>query len=284
MKFFSDQQAEQLALLGGDVDVLALTDPSAVQPTGDIVVDRVAGTAMTAFTLRVDRPPFDRKEVRQAVAYALDRRPVNEAVDDGIGQLGNDHLFAPLFPASPRNIAQRDRDPAKVRQLLAAAGVPGLTFPLSFDPPTKDYALVIQDQLRQVGITVTLDQQTSAAFYGGDQATDTPWLSTTANLVAWAGRPAPSQFISPMVTSHGVWNGSKYANAALDAALVAYDEATTAEVRGQQADIIAAALHEDVPVILAVWDGAARAYNRARFVGVKAHPSGYVDFSAVSQV
>ncbi|MFI9387002.1 ABC transporter substrate-binding protein [Kutzneria sp. NPDC052558] len=283
VKFYADAQAEQLALQGGDIDALVITDPSVVQAAGDVVLDKVPATSMTTLTLRVDQHPFDRKEVRQAIAYALDRPAVNDAVDNGIAQLANDHLFAPLFPASPHDIPQRAKDPAKVRQLLAEAGVEHLSFPLSFDPPNKNYALVIQDQLKQVGIDVTLDQQTSQAFYGGDQAKDTPWLFTPANLVGWAGRPVPSQFVSPMVTSDGVWNGSKYRNPQLDAALLAYDGATTDQARAQQAKIIAAALHEDVPVVLTLWNGAVRAYDKAKFTGIKAHPSSFVDFSAVRQ-
>ncbi|TQS43002.1 ABC transporter substrate-binding protein [Cryptosporangium phraense] len=284
VRFYADSQAEQLALQSGELDALILTEASVIQAAGDIALDEAASTGMTALTLRVDRAPFDKKEVRQAVAYALDRPSVNEAVNDGIGQLGNDHLYAPLFPSAPKDLAQRKKDPAKVKELLAAAGVPNLKFALTFDPPNKDYALVIQAQLKEVGITVDLDQRTSAAFYGGNQETDTPWLFTTANLVGWAGRAVPSQFVSPMVTSTGVWNGSKYRNPAVDQALTAYDAATDDAERQKQAAIIADALHEDVPVVLSLWNGAVRAYNKRKFRGITAHPSSYVDFSAVSSV
>lgn len=171
-----------------------------------------------------------------------------------------------------------------MKQLLAAAGHKNLEFTLSFDAPNKSYALAVQDQLKHVGITVKLAEIPSATFYGGDQTKDTPWLFTSANLVGWAGRAVPSQFVAPMVTSKGVWNGSKYANPALDGALVAYDAAKDDGTRKQQAEIIAKALHNDVPVILTVWNGSVRAYNKTKFAGIKAHPSSYVDFSTVSQV
>ncbi|WP_250286593.1 ABC transporter substrate-binding protein, partial [Frankia sp. CiP1_Cm_nod2] len=232
---------------------------------------------------RVDRPPFTRKEVRQAVAYALDRPGVLTSVRDGAGVLGNDHLFAPSFASAPTDLQQRARDEAKVRSLLAAAGVDNLRFTLSFDPPNRSYALVIQDQLKQVGITVDLDQQTSGAFYGGDQTTDTPWLFTTANLVGWAGRPTASQFIIPMVKSQGVWNGSKYTNPAVDAAATAYDAATDPAERKKQAEIIARALNEDVPVIVSVWNGAVRAYRTDRIRGLRAHPSAFLDLTTVTR-
>ncbi len=282
--YYQDSQAEQLALQGGDIDALILTDASAIQASGDVVLDKVSGTGMTAFTMRVDQAPFNRKEVRQAVAYALNRPAINSTTDNSIGQLGNDHLYAPLFAAAPTDIAQRGKDAAKVKQLLAAAGLKSLAFTLSFDEPNKSYALAIQDQLKDVGITVKLADIASATFYGGNQTKDTPWLFTTANLVGWAGRAVPSQFVAPMVTSKGVWNGSKYANPAVDRALIAYDAATDETGRKRQAEIIAKALHEDVPVIISIWDGAVRAYNKAKFAGIKAHPSSYVDFTTVSQV
>ncbi|MCW2876539.1 MAG: hypothetical protein JWQ95_639 [Sphaerisporangium sp.] len=284
IKFYADDQADLLALQSGEIDTQILSRPALAGPLkglGDIVVDQVAGTGLTAFTLRVDKAPFDRKEVRQAIAYALDRPGVNTTVYDGVGALGNDHLLASLFPVAPKDIPQRAKDPAKVATLL---GGQKLSFALTYDPPSKDYALTIQNQLKQVGIEVTLDQRTSADFYGGDQAKDTPWLFSDANLVGWAGRAVPSQFIIPMVKSGGVWNGSKYANPTLDAAAKTYDSATTDEERKAQAEIIAKALNEDVPVIITVWSGAIRAYNGKRFTGITAHPASYVDFSSVSRL
>ncbi|MFC1432056.1 ABC transporter substrate-binding protein [Streptacidiphilus sp. N1-3] len=286
--FFADDQADLVALQSGSIDVQVISQPDLVQPLaaagGDITVDQVQSTGVTVLTLRTDKAPFDRKEVRQAVAYALDRPAIKTGVAAGVGDLGNDHLFAPLFPAAPKDIQQRAKDQAKVTQLLQTAGVGSLRFTLTFDPPNKNYAVTIQSQLKQVGITVDLDQRSSNDFYGGDQAKDTPWLFTTANLVAWAGRPVPSQFITPMVKSGAVWNGSKYANKALDDAADAYDAATTDTARAAQAEIIAKALHEDVPIIVSYWAGTVRAFNGRKFTGIKAHPSEFVDFSTVSQV
>ncbi|WP_413760838.1 ABC transporter substrate-binding protein [Streptomyces sp. MMBL 11-3] len=287
VRFYADDQADLVALQSGDIDAQLLSRPALVEPLGDgggITVDEVKGTGVTVLTLRVDQAPFDRKEVRQAVAHALDRPALREAAGSGLGDLGNDHLFAPLFPAAPTGIPQRTRNKAKVAELLAAAGLDGLRFTLTFDPPSKDYAVTVRSQLKEVGITVDLDQRSSKEFYGGDQAEDTPWLFTTANLVGWAGRAVPSQLIIPLVKSNGVWNGSKYANKALDAAAEAYDAATDDAERREQAELIARTLHEDVPIVVAYWSGAARAYDADRFRGIRAHPSQYADLTTVSRV
>ncbi|MFI1714748.1 ABC transporter substrate-binding protein [Streptomyces litmocidini] len=286
VKFYADDQADLLALQGGDVDTQFLSRAALVEPLGDgggdLVVDEVRSTAVTVLTLRVDRAPFDRKEVRQAVAHALDRPALRQAAGSGLGDLGNDHLFAPLFRSAPTDLPQRTRDKEKVTALLKQAGIDSLRFTLTFDPPNKDYAVTLQSQLKEAGITVDLDQRTSKEFYGGDQTKDTPWLFTDANLVNWAGRPVPSQLVNPMVRSGGVWNGSKYANKALDAAADAYDAATDDAERRRQAGIIARILHEDVPLVIGFWNGNTRASRRS-FRGIEAHPSQYVDLSAVSR-
>ena len=283
VRFYADDQADLIALQSGDIDAQLLSRAAlalAVDGVAGIRTDRVRSTGFTALTMRVDRAPFDRKEVRQAVAYALDRAALQQGVGSGIGDLGNDHLFAPLFPAAPADIEQRSQNPAKVRELLGAAGVDKLAFRLTFETPDQDTAVAIQSQLKACGITVDLDQRTSAAFYGGDQRKDTPWLFTDANLVRWVGRPVPSALVSLMVTSRAPWNGSKYANPVVDAAARAYDAAGTAQERAAQAKIIAAALHEDTPVIIPYWSGAVRAHS-SRVSGVSAHPSEFVDLTGV---
>jgi len=285
--FYADDQADLIALQGGEIDAQFLSVASlatALTGTAGIVVDKAVGTGLTAFTLRTDQPPFQRKEIRQAVAYGLDRPAVLDSIGSGVGVLGNDHLLAPAFRGAPTDLPQRAQDRAKVSELVAAGGVPALSFTLTFDPPNRDYAVTIQNQLQQVGITVELDQRSSTDFYGGNQTTDTPWLFTPANLVSWAGRAVPGQLITPMVTSGGSWNGSKYVNPALDRASAAYDAATTDQERAAQAEIIAQALREDVPVIVSYWSGAVRAFNGAAFRGIRAHPSSYVDLRSVSRV
>ncbi|MCU1393560.1 MAG: extracellular solute-binding protein family 5 [Ilumatobacteraceae bacterium] len=284
IKFYKDAQSQVLGLQSGEVDtqvtsLLNLLTP--IENDKDFTIDKIGGTGVTVFTLRVDTPPFDKKEIRQAIAYALDRDAINETLSDGSAVLGNDHLFAPAYPASPTDITQRAIDLDKVKQLL---GGQEISFKLTFEPPTQDYAVIIQEQLKQAGITVDLDQRSSDDFYAGDQTKDTPWLFTPANLVGWAGRAVPTQFIIPMVKSGGTWNGSKYANPALDAAADAYDASTDLTEKKKQAEIIAKALNEDTPIIITTWATAVRPYNSKKWTGITAHPSSFVDFSTVSKV
>jgi peptide/nickel transport system substrate-binding protein len=287
IKFYQDLQSQFVGLQSGEVDTQVTSQVSLLAPlegNDEYTVDQVSGTGVTVFTLRVDAAPFDKPEVREAIATALDRTAIITTLSSGLNTIGNDHLIAPAYPAAPTDIAQRELDKAKVTGLLTKAGVPDLSFKLTFEPPTKDYAVVIQEQLRQAGITVELDQRTSEEFYAGDQEKDTPWLFTPANLVAWAGRAVPTQFIIPMVKTGGIWNGSKYANPKLDAAADAYDAATDDAEKKAQAKIMAEALHGDVPIIITSWTTAVRPSRSSKWSGISAHPSAYVDFTNVSQV
>ena len=278
VKFYRDEQSELIALQSGEVDTVLTSRVNVLRPIeadDALAVNTVPGTAVTVFTMRVDQSPFDVKEVRQAVAVALDRVAINTTLADGSGQFGNDHLVAPAFPVAPTDVEQRHMDRAEVRRLLDAAGLAELSFTLSFEPLARDYAVLLQEQLASAGITATLDEQTSEAFYAGDPA-ETPWLNSIATLVDWVSRPTPTQFVVPMVRSGGIWNGSKYANPELDAAADGYDAATDDETRRRHARAIAQILHVDVPIVITWWQPSVRPYG-ASWRGITAHPAAFLD-------
>jgi ABC-type transport system substrate-binding protein len=104
------------------------------------------------------RPPFADIRVRQAINYALDRDAMNSAMYDGQGEpmWGFFAKGSPWHDASLENYYKRDV--AKAKSLLAAAGVPNLSFDVYF-PPGADgtrAAEILQSQLKEVGITITL--------------------------------------------------------------------------------------------------------------------------------
>jgi peptide/nickel transport system substrate-binding protein len=146
---------------------------------------------------------------------------------------------------------------------------------LTFEPFSRDYAILLQEQLATAGITVGLEELTAEAFYAGELK-ETPWLNSTVTLVPWASRATPTQFVVPMVRSDGIWNGSKYANEELDAAADGYDAAVDDTERRGYAHTIAQLLHDDVPLVITWWASAARPYRRT-WRGIAAHPVEYLD-------
>ncbi|MEA2593988.1 MAG: peptide/nickel transport system substrate-binding protein [Thermomicrobiales bacterium] len=107
------------------------------------------------------RPPFDKKEARQAVAWALDRQQIVDFVANGHGvpitggPIGPDTHWAynglPIYTAP---------DPEKAKSLLQQAGVAEGTevvLVTTSGGAWADIAQVIQQQLAPVGINVKIE-------------------------------------------------------------------------------------------------------------------------------
>jgi peptide/nickel transport system substrate-binding protein len=276
--FYTDAQARVIAVQSDEADTTPIDFVTARALVSDdsIEVSQVGGTQTNILTMRVDTAPFDKKEVRQAIAWALDRAAVIERVLNGGGAEGNDHLFAPVYKSSPKDIEQRNVDQAKVDELLAGEKI---SFTLTYGATeSASVAQVYLEQLKQAGFDVTAEEMPDDQFYGGDQEVDTPWLFRPATLVVWAGRPTPSQFIAPMLLSTGVWNGAKYNNPDFDAAAAAYDASETDADKAAQGKILAETMWEDCPAVITYWGGNARATKKG-FTGMDA---GYFDVASVA--
>jgi ABC-type transport system substrate-binding protein len=101
--------------------------------------------------------PLLKKEVREAIEYALDRPAIAKAI--GFGQFEPLTQIVPSFsPAYNPGLNLRPYNPEKAKQLLAEAGYPnGFEVKLMTVAGSKDGATAIQSYLGEVGIKVTID-------------------------------------------------------------------------------------------------------------------------------
>jgi ABC-type transport system substrate-binding protein len=120
----------------------------------------------------VDKPPFENEALRQAIGYAIDRERLIENFYPEGSQVA-DQFLPPGIPFFEEGAEGFTYDPDRARDLLAEAGfADGVDLgPLSYRAEPRPYlpqppqvASDIRDQLAQVGITVTLDEQESGAF------------------------------------------------------------------------------------------------------------------------
>jgi peptide/nickel transport system substrate-binding protein len=115
------------------------------------------------------------KRVRQAIALAMDRPAIVEALWRGHARLAAGSLLPPgnWAAAPPESLAQYPHDPARAQALLAAAGYPAapdgvrihLTLKTSTDETTRLLAAVLQQQLRSAGIALTIRSAEFGTFY-----------------------------------------------------------------------------------------------------------------------
>ena len=161
-RFIGDPLAATNALEGGGLDAFP-SFPSRqllARFTGDPRFAVVVGSLPVKVLLALNeaRRPFDDVRVRRALAMAIDRPAILQALDAPDGRVIGSHMA----PSDPDYVDLSQRypfDPAQARRLLAAAGVrPGARLAITIPP--IDYARqtgeLIAAYLGQVGLDAVL--------------------------------------------------------------------------------------------------------------------------------
>jgi peptide/nickel transport system substrate-binding protein len=158
-------------LTGGvHVDIPVLPDQAAqIRAADDLELHAFPGRTVYYIGWNNERPPFDDVRVRRALALAIDRPQVIDALLAGQGELA-ESTIPPWHPVYPDAIESLARDTDEAARLLAEAGwtdrdgdgirESAQGSPLRFTMLTSDDALrravveVLQSQLRGIGAEV----------------------------------------------------------------------------------------------------------------------------------
>ena len=169
---FSDNTTLQDALSTGVIHGAgALDGPqiASLATTGGIKTVVSHSGEIVPFTMRVDQPPFNDVNVRQAMRLLVDRPQLIDSALDGYGVVAND-LFSPYDPDFDHSLvrpAQGDIQQAKF--LLKQAGQEGLTVTLTTSAVatgTVAMATVLAAQAKAAGVTVKLSNVPAGTFFG----------------------------------------------------------------------------------------------------------------------
>lgn len=184
---------------------------------------KIIGTPVDAELIYVDMnvtiPPFDNPLVRQAIAYAI---PYDDIVETamygrGIGMFGGpEDVTTTAWPQPSPYVYDLDR----ARALLTEAGFPnGFTTTISYDLSTsatrEPIALLIQDSLRQIGVTVEINEVPGANWYA--QLADKAFPMDIMSFKAWLNYPEYYFYWTYHGGNNTVFNSMNYQNPALDA-------------------------------------------------------------------
>lgn len=237
------------ALQGGSIEMIN-TNPAAAplfQDNPDIQAPTTLGSGHDGIFMRVDQEPFSDKRVRQAMALCINRPDMITAVWQGFGQLGNDHVIAPVFPLhTPTEQREQNYDAAKA--LLAEAGYPdgfSATLTTSSDTtPLPTMAAVVQQMLKPAGIEIEINAVPSSVYFNTD------WLETPLNITNWGGRATASQYLTTAYVTGSVWNASHWSNPAFDELVTQLDAELDFEARKALALQIQEIMTDEVPAII----------------------------------
>lgn len=151
----NDEAARVNALLGKQVEYAHdLTPTSARTHEKTVQIHRLPLSNFHGLAMKIDRPPFNRPELRQALFHLVDRDELIRSVLHGSGEVGND-LYGKNYRYYADGLGQRSQDPERAKALVKQAGADGLT--IDFDTSDastglKEAALAISDQARAIGL------------------------------------------------------------------------------------------------------------------------------------
>lgn len=225
----------------GEVDYISQLSPidiRSIEGQPGIVLDRGPANRWYALQWQVDRPPFNNPVLRQAVAYAIDRKRMVEILMNGKVPVAESIAPPGAWWYDP-SVHSLPYDPAKAKALLAQAGLDHVEVGLSTPQIMllQQINQLVQEELKAVGITVRLEPIAQSDWY--------PRLSQgliNFSPMRWAQRPDPDDLLPLLFGSTGAQNSTKYRNPEVDKLLeVARDSTDLAERKkayGQVEEIV----------------------------------------------
>jgi peptide/nickel transport system substrate-binding protein len=258
--FYDTQNPMILGLTGSTIDVVGQFAVAGAQEllTGSYNIIKLKSSAHRQLSMRNDKAPFTDPRVRQAIALTLDRPAIVKALFQGFADVGNDSPFAPVYPSTNTSVAQRTKDIAKAKSLLAAAGHgSGFSTQLVTENFVEipQYAQIVAQSAKEIGVNIGLKVESSSQYYGKATFGNSDWLDATMSLVDYGHRGVPNVFLtSPLETYNaktgtGTWNAAHFANAQYDKLVAQFIAASDLGTQKTLAGQIETLLLAQTPII-----------------------------------
>ncbi len=167
---FPDNISLQDALITGVIEAAgALEGPQLAALASTAGVKTVASHtgSITPFTMRVDQPPFNHVNVRQAMRLLVDRQQLIDSALDGYAVVGND-VFSPYDPDYNHSL-RRQADIPQAMFLLKQIGMSDLKVTLTTSAVatgTVAMSTVLKQQAKAAGVTINISNVGPDTFFG----------------------------------------------------------------------------------------------------------------------
>lgn len=216
-QFVSEPSTAVAALQSGEADWTDNVPPQQVESlAGNDTVElgQVGSNDYWYLALNQGNEPFDILEVRQAIAYALDRDGITDAA-----MFGNATVNQTAIPANSAWYTEFDEfsyDDARASELLDDAGVDPADIPMEIMvatdyPETVTAAQIILDQLSDIGIEGSITQYDFGTWLDNQGEGNFDML-----MMGWLGNIDPDDFYYSQHHTDGGNNYQGYSNARVD--------------------------------------------------------------------
>jgi peptide/nickel transport system substrate-binding protein len=286
VKVIGDASALQAELRSKRVDLVPLPtnlSPDTLKALGqeaNLKTEQFPGANVTYLGFNVKEAPLDNAKVRQAIAYAIDRQSLIR--DLLLNQAKIAHSILPEESWAYNAGTQYTHNPQMAKQLLDEAGFrdpdgdgPQMRFakPIVFkiasgSSATNQYAQVIQNYLKEVGIPVEIETLEFNLLLA--QMRNGQYQMTTSR---WIGGNQDPVFLKDLFMTKANFNRTNYSNPQLDPIL---QEAVDTADREKAKSLYAQAqeiISRDIPM-LPLWYPANMVIAQKRVGNIKVDGSG----------
>ncbi|AJY74253.1 ABC transporter substrate-binding protein [Paenibacillus beijingensis] len=272
-KPITDETARTTAIRNGEIDLILETtakENEVLAKEQDVKLESVPGTFWEYVGINAKDPALKDPKVRQAIAYAIDRQQINQLVKFGKATVLDGANIPPNHWAFPDLKLYEKRDVEKAKQLLQEAGAANLKLTIKAGSDW-DYqvqaAQIVKQQLKDIGIEVTVQAQESGVFFDalgkGDFQMD---------VVGWSGFVDPDEYLYNIFHTGGAWNQQGYSNPEVDKLLeqgrTTVGDDARKEIYKQAQKLIA----EDAPMVFLYMNERTAAY-RTSVSGFEVEPT-----------
>ncbi len=288
-RMIADQGADANAITGSilPASLSRIQQPSIKERT----LEGLQGCT-TYLALNTTKEPLDQVEVRQAIAYALDKKSLQTAT----GGPALAEIATSMLPPTIKGQQDFDLypsegqagDPEKAKELLAEAGLAD-GFELSLDmravPRTQAQAESIQESLAKVGIDVKLNVIDTATYW---QTIGTPSQQTDAAIAGWCPDwPTGATFLPPLfegsqIFDQGNSNVAQFDNEEVNQRMAEIREMTDVDEANAAWGELDKTIQEFAPGIPMLWEKTVT-ITGSNIANAHMHPgySGGIDFTIV---
>ena len=248
-------------------------------------VESAASSRVIYTNFNVNDPVLKDRRVRQAVACAMDRQAIVNAIWRGQAEVADTLLpVGHWAAATSAELATYPHDVERAKRLLDEAGFPArqdgirlrITLKTSTDESTRLMAAVLQQQLRAVGIDLQIRSAEFGTFYS-----DVTKGAFQMYALRWIGSNEDPDIFRYVFGSDSFppkgGNRGRYSNARMDLLMKA--ASLTADRAEQRRDYVEVQriLSEDLPGI-PLWYPNNQVVHTRRLTGIKPRVGGTFDF------
>jgi peptide/nickel transport system substrate-binding protein len=215
-KVVPDPAVRDTMVRTGELDITTEPDPKDIavllKSPGVKVVSENPSGHWWGFQWRVDRPPFNNKALRQAVAYGIDRSEFVKVMLGGRGSIANGPTPSIVWWHNP--VKGYAYDPERAKRLLAEAGMQnGFSAQFSTDntPVGLQFAQLLQAQLKRINVTLTINPVDPSDLYQEVLQQKVNWTRTD-----WTLRADPDGLLRILFYTGNYANSTGYSSPTVD--------------------------------------------------------------------